>query len=733
MIHQKREVNNRIKGNGSLRHIGFLLLMLAVMAVLLGAFWQLRLKGYTYREEFRVQEGVLFTPPFEEIYGVGLSDDRGKKIEKIEDYQSMATVTFSILNEDGAVVYAKTAEEVRMDQPGTVIAGGLITKSFRLLPEQKYSIRLEDETGERTDMTVFLYGEEKSPRSYYMGICVLILLVTLLGGIFYLHSDHIPLRISAPCMFLALGLLWELALAPLSAPDEMAHFSKAYQLSNHWLGEQELDEDSYPLVEGTGLQKLEFNGNFQYMMHFWEDTQGNEKGSYYSYSEPPYIASNIPYYLPAAAITICRLLGASYQWIVISGRIVNLLLYTLVLWLALRMAPGIHERLFASICFLPGIGSVACSYSYDIWTNAFVFLFMAVCLHCRDVKRKLRWRDGVTLVIFAALMTPVKIIYILMIPAIYLIPRDRFKKRWHRPLLLFSAFLAAGVLLIGIQWRALSVYLLPQSSQETVSSASLENERESCENEREEILSLRAVGQVASEDADALPDMESSYTEQDSTDLTKEGIAATESSNQVEENTAVSESDSQAEEAGELQTEEIENAKTAEDAQKPSGFTVGWILQHLVKTIYILAGDLFEETDYLLKQCLMGNGLPLHASSDLLFFGVLTVFLLLMTQGLPGDYVTGRERFAGIAMFLIGVLTVQLTFLITTTGFWDEGVSPIRGIQGRYFIPYLLFLPFILQNRRIILKEQTQQRLFWILPFLNVCTALSTIAYVAAR
>ena len=713
MRHQKREVNSR--ENKIMRRIGFLLLLLAAMAALLGAFWELRLKGHTYREEFRVQEGEMFTPPFAVIYGVGLSDDRGKKIEKIENFQSLATVTFSILDEDGQAVYSRTAEQVSMDQPGTVIAKDLITKSYRLQPGQKYSIRLEDETGERTDMTVFLYGEEKSPRCFYTRICAWILLVTLLGGIFFLHRDSISLRISAPCMFLALGLLWEIALAPLSAPDEMVHFAKAYQLSNHWLGEQELDEDGYPLVEGTGLQKLEFNGNFQYMMHFWEDTQGNEKDSYYSYSEPPYIASNIPYYLPAAAITLCRLLGASYQWIVISGRVMNLLLYTLVLWLALRMAPGIHERLFASICFLPGIGSVACSYSYDIWTNAFVILFMAVCLHCRDVKRKLRWRDGIALVLFAALMTPVKIIYILMIPAIYLIPRDRFKKQWHRPLLLFSAFLAAGVLLMGIQWQALSFYLLPQSSQEAVSAASLEMQQKGDSDGKEEILSLRAVGQVASEETDALPGMEL-YAEQEKDDLTEESTAVSESSDQTEENTALSEGNSQ-----------------AEETQKPSGFTVGWILQHPVKTIYILAGDLFEEADYLAKQCLMGNGLPLHASSDLLFFAMLTVFVLLMTQGLPGDYVTGRERFAGIMMLAVGVLTVQLTFMITTTGFWDEGVSPIRGIQGRYFIPYLLFLPFILQNRRIVLTEKTQQRLLWMIPFLNICTALSTIAYVAGR
>lgn len=216
-----------------------------------------------------------------------------------------------------------------MDQPGTVIAKDLITKSYNLLPDQKYSIYLEDESGERTDMTVFLYGEEKSPRTFYTSICILIMLVTLLGGIFYLQKDRIPLRISAPCMFLALGLLWEIAQAPLSAPDEMVHFARAYQISSQWLGEPQLDVDGYPLVEGTGLQKMEFNGNFQYMMHFWEDTQGNEQGSYYSYSQPPYLQTDIPYYLPATAITLCRLAGASYQWIVISGRVVNLLLYTL--------------------------------------------------------------------------------------------------------------------------------------------------------------------------------------------------------------------------------------------------------------------------------------------------------------------------------------------------------------------------------------------------------------------
>ncbi len=710
MMHPKRKINSRKEQ--VLFQIGFLLLLLSAMGALLLAFWQLRLKDKTYREEFRVQEGELFTAPFEVIYGVGLSDDRGKKIENIEGYQSLATVTLSICNEAGETVYTKMAEEVPMDQPGTVMAKDLITKSYNLLPDQKYSIYLEDESGERTDMTVFLYGEEKSPRSFYTSICILIMLVTLLGGIFYLQKDRIPLRISAPCMFLALGLLWEIAQAPLSAPDEMVHFARAYQISSQWLGEPQLDEDGYPLVEGTGLQKMEFNGNFQYMMHFWEDTQGNEQGSYYSYSQPPYLQTDIPYYLPAAAITLCRLAGASYQWIVISGRVVNLLLYTFVLWLALRMAPGIHERLFASLCFLPGISEVACSYSYDIWTNGFIFLFMAVCLHCRDVRRTVRRRDVAALILFAALMTPVKVIYILMIPAIYLIPRDRFKKRWHRPALMLATFLAAGLVLIGIQWRALSVYLLPQTETDTVAMVSPETEPESGSAAQENELSLQAVAMVASEDADALPDT-ALWAEQDGEEKANAG--------------EVTEEVGTEDEAPET-TEE-----TAVVSQTPSQFTVDWILAHPVKTVYILAGDLFEETDYLAKQCLMGNGIPLHASSDLLFFAVLTVFLLLMTQGLPNDYVTGKERFAGIIMMLAGLLTVQVTFLITTTGFQAEGVSPIRGIQGRYFIPYLLFLPFVLQNRRIVLSEKTQQRLLWMMPFLNICTALSTIAYIAGR
>lgn len=79
MMHPKKKTNSRKEH--VLFQIGFLLLLLSAMGALLMAFWELRLKDRTYREEFRVQEGELFTAPFEVIYGVGLSDDRGKRLK----------------------------------------------------------------------------------------------------------------------------------------------------------------------------------------------------------------------------------------------------------------------------------------------------------------------------------------------------------------------------------------------------------------------------------------------------------------------------------------------------------------------------------------------------------------------------------------------------------------------------------------------------------------------------
>ena len=245
---------------------------------------------------------------------------------------------------------------------------------------------------------------------------------------------------------LYLGALYLVVLPPLAAPDEWAHYTTAYKISNDLVGEEAYSEDGYIMVqleEVSGLvQARPDAGEYQY---YWENYFGKE-----TYDEM--IASNqrgnqtfLASYVPQAlGITLARVLGFNYATRILFGRVFNLIWSVLAVSLAIRLMPFGKKILFA-VGLLPMTLHGLASNSYDAWIMALSMLFIAYCMKLAYEKERVDNRDVAILACLIGLLAPCKIVYAPIIGLCLLIPKEKFGniKRW-----MISAGIVLGALVV---------------------------------------------------------------------------------------------------------------------------------------------------------------------------------------------------------------------------------------------------------------------------------------------
>ncbi len=270
-----------------------------------------------------------------------------------------------------------------------------------------------------------------------------------------------------PIAGLAMGLAYLLVFPPLSAPDEISHYLSAYELSSRLLGQPvradngqvlvraqdwflEDPQGSYPidssgaywqagelpegteayilgqpLMEGTYRQIHDVltgkeTAQQQALRGAWQGDEVLAASRYNTVNTTP--AAYIP---QAVGISLARLLHLNSLWLAYLGRIMNLLFFVGMTWLALRRLPFGKEVLFG-VALLPMTLHLAASFSYDVMILACMFLFTAVCLDLAYARERVRIRDVALLAALMAAGGPCKMVYAPMMGLCLLIPVRKF-------------------------------------------------------------------------------------------------------------------------------------------------------------------------------------------------------------------------------------------------------------------------------------------------------------------
>lgn len=290
---------------------------------------------------------------------------------------------------------------------------------------------------------------------------------------------------------LLFGIGYLCVLPPLSAPDEVKHYISAYQLSNRmmglpapgedgkvrvreedWFAEDSTGEYQPYLAEGGALATDEDGADgakvlgqtlteetyrliHEKGLSGWEEPlrvgdaagsgTGGAAGSGLALSNhQPVVTTPFGYLMPALGITLARLLGLNSLGLLYLGRLMNLLMYTVAAFLAMRRLPFGKEVLFG-VGLLPMTIHLSASYSYDVLILAGIFYFTAHCLYLAYEAERVRPADVLILAAVMAVAGPCKMVYAVFMGLCLLIPVRKFGG-WGRWALSAACVLGAWVL-----------------------------------------------------------------------------------------------------------------------------------------------------------------------------------------------------------------------------------------------------------------------------------------------
>lgn len=286
---------------------------------------------------------------------------------------------------------------------------------------------------------------------------------------------------------LLLGGMYLFVLPPLSAPDEISHYISAYQVSSQMLGQPSTAQSGRVLVRGQDIWVEDVEGIFAYeadadgnLEAVWGATDGSmslgdvlDESVYELYWEvgatgqympereaalgevlvssvqPPVTTTPLAYVPQAIGICLARLLQTNTLVLLYLGRMINLLFFVLMTYLAMRRMPFGKEVLFG-VALLPMTLHLSASYSYDVMILGCMFVFTAVCLDLAYAREKVTVWDVALLAVLMAAAGPCKMVYAVMMGLCLLIPVKRFGGwgRW-----------AFAALAVGGAW-AVSMYLV---------------------------------------------------------------------------------------------------------------------------------------------------------------------------------------------------------------------------------------------------------------------------------
>ena len=301
-----------------------------------------------------------------------------------------------------------------------------------------------------------LAGTEDAFLIYWLLWMSVALLVILGAAIWMFLRKQLRLHQAFFVVVLWMGILYNIVLPPLSAPDEVIHFSGAYEVSSRLLSLPIMDEDKNPIIRAEDEFIVNWPGDQDPTratvlgMKMDRDVYRaiHEKGLLHSTEsgtsitlQHPVLTSKFSYLLPGFGFAIARKLDLSVFGLLFLGRFMNLLLFAFLGSLSIRRTPVAKEAFFA-VALFPMTLEMACSLSYDAFILSISFFTTAAILDLSFREAPIRLRDVIEMAVLALLLSPCKMIYAILFALCLMIPA----RRWHSP----WKYAASVLLIIGV-------------------------------------------------------------------------------------------------------------------------------------------------------------------------------------------------------------------------------------------------------------------------------------------
>ena len=242
--------------------------------------------------------------------------------------------------------------------------------------------------GEPYDKTNIIYsmkyGQVSELGGFYMFICGWII-VTLIFIYCALFIKKWNVKKWFPLAAIMLGMVVQWVIPVYGVPDEPWHMDTAYQISNDILRSDKEPQDETILKRKCDVitaellaNDVETNSYYQEWFNTFKKPEGEEliRVLYVDVGDQ---VPDVVYYPAAIGITIGRLSGASGMMTYQLARLMSLLVYIILVWMAIRILPFCNSLTGMVALSLIALQQAA-SASYDSMINGAIILFVSLCL-----------------------------------------------------------------------------------------------------------------------------------------------------------------------------------------------------------------------------------------------------------------------------------------------------------------------------------------------------------------
>ena len=248
-------------------------------------------------------------------------------------------------------------------------------------------------------------------------LCEFWALIAILAVLYAMTLYRENEKFTACLMFFVLGFTYVFIFPNGSAPDEKEHFYRAYEISEGSFISKKIDlSDQAGNYLPTGLSAFEDKSA----------EIGNER-TFESFANTA-LYSPFSYIPQTLGIKVASVFTNNVSNIFTWGRIFNFLICFALCVLALHFMPFAKNLLFVVLMLPVTLQEMACL-APDGLTLSLVMLFTAYVLHICYVKPKMTNGDIIILLVLSVLIALTKIVYLVVLPIIYLIPKSKMQNK----------------------------------------------------------------------------------------------------------------------------------------------------------------------------------------------------------------------------------------------------------------------------------------------------------------
>jgi uncharacterized membrane protein len=552
------------------------------------------------------------------------------------EYQSADPYTIQVIDSAGTVVFENTFSSASLAD------GSLLTFGLANMPETggDYTLSITaDNIPEETALSLYLRqgtGGQTVPEldvTYSLGISPYILSLSFWGVLagcililFYSKKIHVNVLLAA----LVFGTFFALLTPILDVPDESTHLGKAFMVANGYL----FDAPGGAVVSNGLGQITDLHLAKQTIVNttlhgqtiadgFGNSTLGN--GQFF-----------LAYIPSAIVIFFFRIFHAGILPLFYAGRIINLVIYAIFAYFAVKTAPR-FKIFFAVVALMPMSLYIAASYNRDFLTYALALLLAAYftkMLFEKDLV--VGKKQTIVFIILCSLTAMLKYNLLPLCLLMLFIPASRFTSKKSKAINAILAVVIPVAAAAGLY--AINTYL------------------------------ISATGSA------------------DSSALTAGGV-------------------------------NLMGANVGAQLQ--------FMLSSLTTSVSIFIRSFVNNTYYITQ--LFSFGWLTYSPPEVFIYLYIGFFALVAfvyskyENGAINIEDTKMSFISRFGIFIVIALSYVLVNLLLYLTWTPVGAGTIQGVQGRYFIPLLLFLPFLSRNVHPVQSEEEVVKTHNNIQFVALC------------